>query len=82
MAAKLAGLLFAALFLAVAQARSIPTNTGDADARKRILTLDADARIYLWKGFLTPGKLTMCVTHLKLRSPFLIILQRSVTTSV
>ncbi|GIL57151.1 hypothetical protein Vafri_12453 [Volvox africanus] len=47
-------LLCAALFLAVAHARSIPTNTADPDARKRIITMDQDARIYLWRGFLTP----------------------------
>ncbi|KAG2492260.1 hypothetical protein HYH03_009500 [Edaphochlamys debaryana] len=42
------------IFAACVAARSVPTNPGSADDRKRIQVLDADARIYLWKGFLTP----------------------------
>ncbi|PNH03801.1 Prolyl 4-hydroxylase subunit alpha-2 [Tetrabaena socialis] len=50
----LLGAVCCALLLALAQARSLKTNTYDPEARKRIVTLDEDARIYLWKGFLTP----------------------------
>ncbi|GFR44355.1 hypothetical protein Agub_g5574, partial [Astrephomene gubernaculifera] len=54
MTTRLAVLLAFSLCVSYALARSIPTHTGDPEARKRIVTLDADARIFLWKGFLTP----------------------------
>eukprot|EP00198_Chlamydomonas_reinhardtii_P003475 XP_001692811.1 predicted protein [Chlamydomonas reinhardtii] len=54
MARRLLLALALAAVLGLAHARSVPVSTSDPDARKKIVVLDPDARIYLWKGFLTP----------------------------